>query len=333
MQARAAVVQQPEQRQRSPHVGQVVERLLAGALAGNAGAGEGFEQRLALRAEAVEHGEVAEGTRRRGVVVDAARVEGEVARAAHHLLDLVDDILRLGFVGRRAVDVHLDGGDEVRPDAQRGPVRAAGDHLLRGGQDQLAGAVVAAQAHFGRVRVVAAEAQEIAAVGAAEAVDRLVRVADHADVGRPRTLAGEQPQQAILSQVDILVLVHGDPAVARGEAGAQVKIASPATGRRGRPGRRSRAHWQPQRRFVSGVDLRQAWVGVGQIGQRGRVRRQELVLRRGDEAQQGVHAALAGKAGAAWRRSRRRSSSSRITKSGGKPAAAACSRSSAAPKA
>ena len=57
----------------------------------------------------------------------AARVQREVAGAAHHLLDLVDDVLRLGLVGRRAVDVQLDLVGEI---AEHWTARRSAAHRL-----------------------------------------------------------------------------------------------------------------------------------------------------------------------------------------------------------
>ena len=41
-----------------------------------------------------------------------------MAGAAHHLLDLVHDVLGLGPVGGRVVDVELDLVGELRPDLE-----------------------------------------------------------------------------------------------------------------------------------------------------------------------------------------------------------------------
>src|SRR6266508_1028637 len=86
-----------------------------------------------------------------------------------------------------------------------------------------AGAVVAGELGGGRAGEVLPEAQEEADVGAPEAVDGLVRVADRAEVAVGR---GEQPQQPVLQFVDVLVLVHRDPAPAAAVPRRQLVVAA-----------------------------------------------------------------------------------------------------------
>ena len=59
------------------------------------------------------------------------------------------------------------------------------------------------------VRELAREVEDAAHVGAAEAVDRLVGVADD---GQVAAVAGERPQQRDLAGVGVLVLVDEDVA-------------------------------------------------------------------------------------------------------------------------
>ena len=66
-----------------------------------------------------------------------------------------------------------------------------------------------ARARSVRAGEVALELEDVADVGAAEAVDRLVRVADHEDVA---VLLGEELEQAVLGVVRVLVLVDEDVA-------------------------------------------------------------------------------------------------------------------------
>src|SRR5215469_2781932 len=77
------------------------------------------------------------------------------------------------------------------------------DRLQRPGDDGPAGPVVPRELPRGRAWIVLSEAQEQGHVGAAEAVDRLVRVAYD---GQPATLARQQPQQPVLGGVDVLIL-------------------------------------------------------------------------------------------------------------------------------
>ncbi len=90
----------------------------------------------------------------------------------------------------------------VRP--QRGAPPASGED--RGGDREDLGrrAVRVAQLDHLGARVVLGEAGEEPGVGAVPAVDRLVGVADHAQVG---PVAQPGPQEALLERVDVLVLV------------------------------------------------------------------------------------------------------------------------------
>ena len=73
-------------------------------------------------------------------------------------------------------------------------------------------AVVLLQADDGRLRVVALEVEDVADVGGAPGVDRLVGVADDADVGvRWRR---QQPREHVLGDVRVLELVDQDVLVA-----------------------------------------------------------------------------------------------------------------------
>ena len=105
-----------------------------------------------------------------------------MADAAHHLLDLMDDVLGLGLVGGRAVDVELDLVGELRQDLDRLAIRVARDHLAGRVENPLAGAVIAAEIERHRAGVILLELQEVAPIRAAKAVDRLVGVADDAEI-------------------------------------------------------------------------------------------------------------------------------------------------------
>ena len=92
-----------------------------------------------------------------------------------------------------------------------------------------AGAVVRGQLHRGGRREVRREPAEDADVRAAEAVDRLVRVADR---GQPGAVAADRAEQVVLRGVDVLVLIHAD-----------VRPPGPQPGRDGRrPGQQRRGH-------------------------------------------------------------------------------------------
>ncbi len=104
---------------------------------------------------------------------------------------------------------------DLLPLRQVGPERLAeapligGNHARCGGEDVWRGAVVLLQPdHLGTGKILF-EPQDVAHLGAAPAVDRLVVVADAADVAMPLR---QQPQPEILRDVGVLILVDEDVA-------------------------------------------------------------------------------------------------------------------------
>ena len=85
------------------------------------------------------------------------------------------------------------------------------DQARGGAQDVPGRAVIALQPHHLGAREVLLEAQDVADLGAAPAVDRLVVVADAGDVAVPLR---QQPQPQVLGDVGVLVLVDQDRAEA-----------------------------------------------------------------------------------------------------------------------
>ena len=167
-------------------------------------------------------------------------------------LDVLADAARLLLVvphaGHGDRPPHVVVGEERLAE----PALVVGDEARGGGQDVALGAVVALQPDDRGAGEVLLEAQDVVDLGAAPAVDRLVVVADAADVGRA---AGQQPQPQVLGDVGVLVLVDQDVAeaalvVAPARRGCPGTAAAPrAAGRRNRPrsapsgasGRRHRA--------------------------------------------------------------------------------------------
>ena len=100
------------------------------------------------------------------------------------------------------------------------PPRLLRDHRVGGGEDRLGGAVVLLELDHARVGEVLLEVEDVAHVGAPEAVDRLAVVAHDRQVAvalqaHPTTVRGglaaaadEQLQEPVLRVVGVLVLVH-----------------------------------------------------------------------------------------------------------------------------
>ena len=139
-------------------------------------------------------------------------------------LDLFAGDAGLFFAVPDAEHAHLLAGAEVGPERLAQPSLVVGDERRRGAQDVGRGAVVALQADHPGAGEIALEAQDVADLGAAPRIDRLVVVADAAQV--PVRLRQEaQPQ--VLGHVGVLVLVDQDVAepalVSREDLGVVLK--------------------------------------------------------------------------------------------------------------
>ena len=124
-------------------------------------------------------------------------------------LDLGRDVPRLGVLVLELGDVDGLAAADVAPQLLGLAALVVRHDRVRRREDRLRGAVVLLQLHDMRAREVTLEVEDVRDVRAAEAVDRLVVVADHADVA---LLACEQLQQPVLRVVGVLVLVDQDPA-------------------------------------------------------------------------------------------------------------------------
>jgi len=122
-------------------------------------------------------------------VEDGDVVEGE-ALLLGQPVDLADDRQRLLLLVVDLPQHHLFAGAGVGPELLFGALRDPLDDGVGGVEDVLGGAIVLLQLHDRGLGEVALEAQDVADVGAAEAVDRLVVVADDAEVA---VLLREQP--------------------------------------------------------------------------------------------------------------------------------------------
>ena len=125
----------------------------------------------------------------------------------------MDHIFRLGFIRGRLVDLQLGLIDKGGPDLQRrGAVAVLFNHLHRGVKDRLRRAVILVKLQQLGIGKILLKAQKIFPLCPAKTIDRLIRVADCAEI---RAGWCQQPQQPILGIVDILVLIDRQPAIAR----------------------------------------------------------------------------------------------------------------------
>ena len=143
------------------------------------------------------------------VVVGASGQRGPAA--ADQALDLAGDPLGLLLlvVGLEALDPDAAGvlGPELLVLARR----VARHDRVGGIEDQLRRAVVLLELDDRGVRPVALEVEDVAQVRAAPRIDRLVVVADHAQVA---VAGGQRPDPQVLRPVGVLVLVDVEVAPA-----------------------------------------------------------------------------------------------------------------------
>jgi hypothetical protein len=132
--------------------------------------------------------------------------------------DLGGDEARLGVLVLDLEGAHRVALAEVGPEVLRLALAVVRDHRIGGPEDGVRRAVVLLERDRARLAEVALELEDVADVRAAERVDRLVRVADRADVA---VLLRQQLQKPVLRMVRVLVLVDEDvaegllPALAR----------------------------------------------------------------------------------------------------------------------
>ena len=113
--------------------------------------------------------------------------------------------------------LHLDDLDgiarpELRPQVLRLAVAVVVDHRVRGLEDRVRRAVVLLERDDTSTAEVALEVEDVADVGAAKRIDRLIGVPDGEHVP---VLRGEKLEQAVLGVVRVLVLVDEDVAERR----------------------------------------------------------------------------------------------------------------------
>ncbi len=153
-----------------------------------------------------------------GPVEDGHR---RVARRAHRRpRDARDGVGLLEFVIRQVV-ADLVAAGPVRPEPLLLAVAVLTDDRGRGIQDDLRRPIVALEAHHPRFGVVGLEVHDVPQVRAPPLVDRLVRVADDAEIA---VGFGEPAHQQILRPVRVLVLVHEQEAESVRVAGADRRL-------------------------------------------------------------------------------------------------------------
>ncbi len=129
------------------------------------------------------------------------------ACALPHRLDLVADPARLFLAVPMADEADLLAAFGLGPEGLAEAALVRGDEP-RGGRENVRGrAVVLFETDHLRAGKILLEAQDVAHLGAAPAVDRLVVIAHAADVA---VLARQQPQPEILGDVGVLVLIDED---------------------------------------------------------------------------------------------------------------------------
>ena len=134
---------------------------------------------------------------------------GEARALVEHARDLGGDVARLGVLVLDLDDAHRLALAEVGPELLLLALAVVLDDRVGRVEDAVRRAVVLLQRDHGRPGEVALELEDVADVRAAEAVDALVRVADHHEIP---VLTGHQLEQDVLRVVRVLVLVHEDVA-------------------------------------------------------------------------------------------------------------------------
>src|SRR3990170_2509716 len=128
-------------------------------------------------------------------------------------LHLLGDERRLVLLVVRLVDDDGAAGAVLRPEVLLLALLVEGDDAVGGIQDRLGGAVVLIQDDHRGVREIVLEVEDVADVGGAPGIDRLVGVADDADVA---VTARPLLRQDVLRDVRVLELIDVDVLVALG---------------------------------------------------------------------------------------------------------------------
>jgi len=174
----------------------------------DAGSCEGFDQRIRLGLRPIQDGEIGKGSRLDLRRVHAAAVQREKRRTADRALDRVDHELCFRPLGGTRVD--RDAVCVLRQRLQHavGDQGTGSDRLQGRRDDRLRRTVVPRESDNSGCREVPRELEKDRRIRTAEAVDRLVRVADRTQVAVGRD---QMAEQAVLVVVQVLVLVDREP--------------------------------------------------------------------------------------------------------------------------
>ncbi len=121
------------------------------------------------------------------------------------LLDILADDARLFLVVPAALHLDLVAIGPVGAQRLAEPALIVGDQPRCGAENMSGRAVIAFEPYDLGARKVGLEAQDVVHLGAPPAIDRLIVVADAADVA---AALGEQPEPQILRDVGVLIFVH-----------------------------------------------------------------------------------------------------------------------------
>ncbi len=164
-----------------------------------------------IEAEAADHNVLAAVTAQRFFNLARLRVGAIEHRhallriARQTVLDGVGDPQSFVFRIRRLVERDLFARARVGPQSFADALGVMRHHGAGGFENGLSRTVVLLQANDGGAGKIAFEVQDIADIGAAPSINRLVLVADHADVV---ALLGQQAHQIVLAAVGVLIFVH-----------------------------------------------------------------------------------------------------------------------------
>ncbi len=198
------VVRHPEIGQRVLHFGALIKARAADDAIGQPGRDEAVFEGAHLERGADEDRDLVQSMAGRALLLDDPYNRACLFLVVPHAHD-GDFVAALAVGEERLAEAALVGGDEAR-----------------GGRQNVARrAVVPLQAHDLGTGEIVFETQDVVHLGAAPAVDRLIVIADAADV---RRALGQQAQPQVLDDVCVLILVDQDVAETAMVVGEDVRM-------------------------------------------------------------------------------------------------------------